>query len=290
MRTITLPVIAHRIFGIGREPRTAWSADLTLSEGPLAARVTSPFSKSWNSPILWSAARVDWRDRGVEEEFGAGLTSTFIKPAPGTRRTIDEIRDLFDGAGRAETTSEHNLTQIWEPAGIAFRLVSVVDHAVRTDRAMAIPADEVGNLALRLNHTSVLNMYFFRSINNALGVGYFSAFPDDPAKNAGYVAVEDMEEWCHWSNFVETVAHEIGHFLTLPHEEESENLMSVVLSSGHFQLRPIQIVLARSCALRYEAFSRRLCAINASFREIYEDPEAPPSQARAYRGESWRFG
>ena len=168
----------------------------------------------------------------------------------------------------------------------------MVDHAIRTDRAMAIPADEVGNLALRLNHTGVLNIYFFRSINSATGVGYFSAFPDDPAKNAGYAAVQDMEEWTHfpWNNFVETAAHEIGHFLTLPHDEEYENLMAVVFSTEHLQLRPIQIVLARVCASRYEAFSRRLSAVNASFRQIFDDPEAPPSQARAYRGEVWRFG
>jgi hypothetical protein len=293
MRIITLPVVAHRIYGIGREPSTVWESKATMSKGPPFASAVAVFGKAWNSPIseLFEETAM-W---GKRDNAGAGLSTAskiFVEPTPGTRRTIDEIRDIFDSDGRAATTGEENINKIWGPAGITFRLVSVVDHAICTHQARAIPYDEVGHIVRRRNHLDLLNMYFFRNIIGADGVAYFSAFPDDPSKNTGYATVTDFEEFAYypWRRFIETLAHEIGHFLALPHEESIENLMYPYATNfENRELRPIQIIVARDCASRYEAFTRRLRVVSSKFRNIIDDPEAPPMHSRVYRGEVWRF-
>jgi len=285
MRTLTLPVVAHRLYGLGRAGGTVWSAEPEAIAGiSLTARaVALPRKDRSQNPYAAATHLTDWFESEPEPPLERYIS-------PGTRMTVAEIRDLIDGGGRAETTGPRCLNEIWEQAAIRFRLVSVVDHTILWTDASAMRASDVKKYPVRLNQLGVLNMYFFRSLIGADGVGYFSAFPDDPAKNKGFAAICDLQEWGDygWDFFVGVAAHEVGHFLTLPHDADRENLMTLG-SPSSTALRPIQTVMARACAERYLPAIDQLRALSTAFRQVFDEAESEPQLARAYLGERWRF-
>lgn len=281
MYRITLPVVAHRLFGRFHRPETVWRADEPEAVGPASDLLMAddPF-------VLSQAPRDDASDDALEPLDRVAYV------APGTRRTIDEIRDLFDGGGRAETTGPEGINHIWEQADIRFRLTAIVDHAIRTDHAIAMP-NEMGVYARWFNQTGVVNFYFVREYVCGHGIAAFSPWPDDPTKLPAFAAVEDWEEYGHertmYAMCVDTAAHELGHLLTLRHEEDLDNLMGPTISSGHTALRPIQVMVARTHARRYLPGVRRLRAVSSRFQALYSSADADPMTARAYLGERWRF-
>lgn len=271
MRNILIPVVAHRLFGFLHPSRgTVWTRDLVAHTDAFLA----PWSVSESEP----AGDTEESERDV-----------FLYVAPGTRRSVNEIRDLFDGQRRAETTGEASINAIWEQADIRFRLIAIVDHAIRTDHAILL--SNVRDYARRLNQAGVLNMFFSRALNGAAGVGVETRWPFDSTKSPAYVALSDWEDTgISWQDMVWTASHEIGHLLSLRHEGDSANLMWAWIGSGGQDLRATQIMVARDYAKCYEECLRMLSVASLPFRELVENEEADPTTHLAYAGAHWRFG
>lgn len=278
MTRITIPVVAHRMFGILHgSVGTVWTRELRLSEKPLLLKQRYSF-----------AGEAEAQDIGeVQQEFKPAPHALYV--APGTRRTINELRDLFDGEGRAESTGEHSINRIWETADIRFRLIAIVDHAIRTDHAILMGS--VTPYGRRFNQTGVVNMYFVRSLDGAAGVGRPTPWPHDASKNPGYAAMEDWEETeTTWEQAVWTASHELGHLLSLPHEAHPGNLMWPWIDTSCGDFRPVQIAVARDYAKRYLTAALELSSVSTTFRKIFSDEAAEPLRMMAFAGARWRFG
>lgn len=275
MLLITVPVVAHRMFGFLHRVGTVWTREPTLSENPLFLRHRHGFEEEVVKPV----------DSGIDEAL--------LKPAryvaPGTRRSVNEIRDLFDGAGRADTTGELSVNQIWETAAITFRLVAIVDHAIRTDHAVLM--GEVTPYARKLNQAGVVNFFFVRALDGAAGVGRPTPWPNDAAKKPGYAAMEDWEEiGTTWQEVVWIAGHELGHLLSLPHEGGTDNLMTPWITASSQEFRPVQVAVARHYAMRYYEAARTLSMLSTSFRKVFSDEAAEPLRMIGSTGAHWRFG
>lgn len=278
MTRITIPVVAHRMFGMLYGPvGTVWTRESTLSEKPLLLGHRYGFAEE---------AEVQQIDE-VQQGFEPAPYALYV--APGTRRKIKEIRDLFDGEGRADGTGELSVNQVWETADIRFRLVAIVDHAIRTDHAILIGS--VSPYARRFNQTGVVNMYFVRSLDGAAGVGQPTPWPHDASKNPGYAAMEDWEETeTTWEQAVWTASHELGHLLSLQHEGESGNLMWPWIGPSNRDFRPVQVAVARDYAERYLTAALELSSVSTSFSKVFFDEAAEPLRMMAFAGARWRFG
>lgn len=291
---ISLPVVAHRILG------TDYRGDTIQRRIPAYVE-----DDRW---LAWAEMRTSKAARGVH---GGGTTkgarnankgtqreSNAWAPriTPGTRRTIDEIRDFFDGGHRADSTGSTSINRIWAAAGIRFQPVAIIDHAIRSTWSLAIDVDHVKELARDLNTTGMINLYFFRDLIGANGVGGFSPLPMDNTRwNIAYAAVEDWEEISFgasiaWQSTVRTAAHELGHLLKLRHNEDRSNLMWPPLSDDACDLQPLQIMVAYEHAKHYLTSSRRLCRLDTLFKEHYYNVGGEPLLMRAYLGDRLKFG
>jgi len=280
MTCITIPVVAHRMFGLlYSQVGTVWSKVPTLVEKPLL--LGHPYGFSQETEVT--------QEEGNGEQEMLAHTSYASYMAKGTRRTIQEIRDLFDGEGRADGTGELSINQVWETVDIRFRLIAIVDHAIRTDHAYLM--DDLTPYADRFNQTGVVNMYFVRSLDGALGVGKATPWPHDASKNSGYAAMEDWEETeVPWEQAVWIAAHEIGHLLSLPHEGDIENLMWPWTGASGETFRTVQVAVARDYAMRYLMAAHELSSASRVFRRLFSDEDAEPLTIMGFAGTRWRFG
>jgi hypothetical protein len=290
---LILPVVAHRILGTDYVPDPILRARMPVYEE----------DRVW---VAWRSSRLPPRPaslrkarRSASAEVAEEAIEEAVRPAyvtPGTRRTIDHIRDLFDGGHRAAETGDANINDIWAGAGLRFRLVAIIDHAIRWYLASATDSDLVKGMARALNTPDVVNLYFFRTLIGGIGTGGFSPVPLQSTRwKIAFAAVEDWEEYTGddvrgWNVLVRTAAHELGHLLNLRHHEDSGNLMYPWLSDVAAALRPLQIMVAHEHARLYLPALERLCLADAAFGERLADPHRAPLFKRAYMGERLRFG
>ena len=288
-----LSVVAHRILGADYQPESHYARIPVYEEDrrwyawsdPELSRKTSASQK--DNPV--PGVNADIKRPAVDTEVHA----RFI--LPGTRRTVDEILDFFDGGHRAETTGDVGINQIWTAAGISFKLVAIIDHAIKSTWSYAIDSDKVKTVAQDLNTPDMVNLYFFRDIIGANGTSGFSPVPlQDTRLNTAFAAVEDWEELMYdpglaWNITVRTAAHELGHLLKLRHHEDLTNLMYPWISEDAHTLKPLQIMIAHEHAKRYLEVSRRYSLFSREFRELYMNEKSKPSLVRAYLGERLQF-
>lgn len=286
-----LPAVAHRILGAEYHP------DLHHGETPAYEEDRCWFA--WSDREVFTETPVPPEDTPITKT-GVALKDATAETggyAPfitaGTRRTVDEIRDFFDGGHRAETTGDVNINQIWASAGICFQLVAIVDHAISSTWSVAIDSEWVKDLARDFNTSDMVNLYFFRDLVGGCGVGGFSPVPrQDTRWNTAFAAVEDWEELgsgrAVWDYAVRTAAHELGHLLKLSHHEDSSNLMWPWISAA-YAMEPLQIMVAHEHARHYLEESHRLCLSDRVFRGLYMNKESNPLLRRAYLGERLEF-
>ena len=291
--TTVLPVIAHRILGAEYRPDSHYARIPVYAEDRRWFAWSDP-EVSGKTPLRPQGASglkaKEALDYAAEE---SEVHARFI--LPGTRRTVDEIRDFFDGGHRAATTGDANLNQIWTTAGIQFQLVAIVDHAIKSMWSLAIDADRVKTVARDLNTPDMVNLYFFRDLVGANGTSGFSPVPrQDTRLNTAFAAVEDWEELSYadetaWNMTVRTVAHELGHLLKLRHHEDTANLMYPWISADAHSLEPLQVMVSHEHSKSYLEVSHRLLLSSGAFREIYTGRKSRPSLVRAYLGERLGF-
>ncbi len=287
----TLPVVAHRILGAEYTPESMsiyakipvyeedrrWTAWSETHEPP---EETPPFESG--------GGRFKSLASHATEEYAR---ATFVRP--GSRRSVNEIRDFFDGGRRADTTGEANINQIWEPADIEFQLVAIVDHAIRSTWSVMIDADNVKYIARDLNEANMVNIYFFRNIAGAGGTSGFSPVPLQETKiNTAFAAVEDWEDMygdMGWDYTVRTLAHELGHLLKLRHHEDDSNLMWPWMSSDAHALEPLQKMVAHEHSRHYLEESHRRVLRDTVFRRHFMEKDSEPKLVRAYLGERLGF-
>ncbi|MFN8522658.1 MAG: matrixin family metalloprotease [Chloroflexota bacterium] len=275
-----LPVVAHRILGA--------ESDITP---PISERVPAyEEDRRW---LAWSSRGSASSVRRPPVKSAARVASPAAEArrlSPGTRRTIEQIRDLFDGGGRGEGTYPSNVNRIWAPAGVELRLVAVVDHAIKWTLSWAVDSALISGIARELNTPHVVNLYCFRTILGATGVGGFSPVPLDSTRhNVPFAAIEDWEETATgeagWNSAVRTAAHELGHLLRLRHHESSANLMYPWATESAHNLEPTQVMLAHEHALKYAPERERLRRLEIAVRQRLDDRASEPLHKRAYLGE-----
>jgi hypothetical protein len=255
MDSITLPVVAHRLFGFGyRQTGTAWS------RGPLDPQIVKPAPDPPEIPL-----------------FGSSMHSGIRYHTRGTELTVEQIRDLFDRGQLDSASGDSFVNYIWRQAGIRFKLLAVVDHAIRSDHAVLMESEAVETYARKLNWSGVINFYVTRELDSARGMASFSFWPSDRTKRPAYALIEDWPRtYMLWDTFVAIAAHELGHVLTLRHDELSDNLMNRSAKNTRINLRGVQVAVARDHAARYLTEARRLSAKSPVFRSIYQEPNAAP--------------
>jgi hypothetical protein len=274
MFTIDLPVVAHRVFGLQHSVGTAWSSAATAS--------------NWDNSFLMAMDQLAASGTEDEPDQAPAPLELATLVSPGTRRTIDEIRDFFDGEGRAASTGDDSVNAVWEQADIRFKLTAIVDHAIRSDHAVLM--GDPHQYARRLTHPGVVNVYFVRAIDGAAGFGFATPWPRDARKQPSCVFVSDWEDvGTDWAEAVWTLSHELGHLLSLSHEASPDNLMWTWIGSSGLTLRPVQVMVARDYARRYLPGVRDLCVTSSLFSRLYSTESSEPRVSRAYAGDAWRF-
>lgn len=286
-----LPVVAHRILGAEYIPESmspyakipAYEEDgrwIAWSETHEPPERTPPFESG--------EGRMKARTDSDTQEYAR---ATFIRP--GTRRSVEEIRDFFDGGRRAETTGDANVNQIWASADIEFQLVAIVDHAIRSTWSVMIDADNVKYIVRDLNQPNMVNIYFFREISGASGTSGFSPVPLQETRiNTAFAAVEDWEDMygdLAWDYTVRTLAHELGHLLKLRHHEDESNLMWPWISPDAHALLGLQKMVAHEHSRHYLEESHRRVLRDRVFRRHFMDKDSEPKLVRAYLGERLGF-
>jgi len=168
----------------------------------------------------------------------------FIDPEHGTRRSEDEIRALFDRDPAFEYPEGRSLTDIFQPAGVRFRLVSLREAMIDSHVADLTRQSMLREVAAVLSEPGAINVFFVRDINGAHGAGDFYSPVRSPS---GFAFIADRPP--HGASFkrsLVTLAHELGHVLGLPHMPSDENVMrneGTTLASLIFE--PPQIPIAR---------------------------------------------
>lgn len=266
MDSITLPVVAHRLFGFGyRRTGIAWS------RGALDPRIVKPAPDPPEIPL-----------------FGSFMSSGIRYSAEGTELTVEQIRDLFDRGHLDPVSGRSFVNHIWKPAGIRFQLIAVVDDSIRSDHAVLMESEAVQGYARKLNWSGVINFYVTRELDSARGLASFSFWPSDRKKRPAYALIEDWPStYMLWDTFVAIAAHELGHVLTLRHDELADNLMNRSAKNTRTNLRGVQVTVAREHAARYLPEVRRLSARSTVFRNHYQDPKAAPLVLNQATKEPW---
>lgn len=203
--TIIVPVVAHRLFGTQYSAFTPRGVSHHI-ELPLAINAIS----SSNNLFL-----------------------PIINKEHGTRRSIEEIMEMFHPQGRLATLNHGSVNHLWKNSGVRFLLVGIVDEMIESDAADFIVEDTRYAPPLhRLNYPNAVNIYFCRNLEGARGRSKYDIHPDRPNQNgriiisdAWHLDEERMSREESRMGDVIVVAHELGHALTLPHMQQPNNLM-----------------------------------------------------------------
>jgi hypothetical protein len=193
----------------------------------------------------------------------------------GTERSIEDIQKSFSG-----------INEIWHDlANIDFQLIAIVDDAIPSNHAFLMEDASMRRYSRRLNWPYLLNLYCVRDIYGARGTSAFAPSPEYRAGPVHFAVVGDD------TDLSRVAAHELGHVLSLYHEGAEENLMHPILyhptSTAYHppELRPVQIMVARTHAKRYLRSAAYLSDISGTFREILRSAEDEPPVYRSYFGE-----
>lgn len=262
MKKMTLPVVAHRIFSQKYDREIVWeNSPETFDE----RRWWEDWAGGLNSSPKWREPEKKWR-----RFEGAPIKS--LDTENGTVRSIDEIRDLFDGGRRSDFCSGYSVNKVWDPAGIDFRLIAIVDEGVPVVRSLGIDHESVIDVARDLNTPKMVNVYFFQNIIGARGVGGWSPDPlQDMVRLVPFAAAEDLDSL---DGTVVVLAHELGHLLNLGHHLDVDNLMHP-RAWDQANLAPIQIIIARNHAGYYRQALPSLL-VEQWIRDRFVDLEEPP--------------
>ncbi|MCP4074214.1 MAG: hypothetical protein GY742_21195 [Hyphomicrobiales bacterium] len=269
MKTITLPIVAHRIFS------KKYASEIVWEDPPKTF-----FERKWWEE--WAAGMNNppkWRDTSDEKPRSQGEPSIRLDKDHGTVRSIDEIRDIFDGSRRSRSSNGNSVNRIWKAAGIKFRLIAIVDEGLPLVRSIGIDHESVIDVASHLNTPKMVNVYFFQNITGARGVGGWSPDPlQEMLRLVPFAAGEDTDSW---DGTVIVMAHELGHLLNLSHMSDSENLM-YPSAWDSATLIPMQIMIARNQA-RYYRQPLPSLFVHKWFRDHFIDVEEPPFRRDALR-------
>lgn len=230
---IFVPVVAHRLFGTKYvPPAPAWPR----------------------------------RGFGGYEDFIPGTILSGKRMFPvidmnhGTTRSQEEIGAFFAEAEGLDYAQGWTVSRMWREVGVTFLLVGIVDEMIESDRADFISRDtrEEPNL-LRFNEDCAINIYFCRELEGRWGTGHADVRPCQPGQK-GRILISDrwlFEEGSlsrreSWRRDVIVLAHELGHALTLPHMDESNNVMyggGITPDSTH--LSEVQGLIAKQHGRHY---------------------------------------
>ena len=251
-----VPVIAHRLFGTRLVER--------LSE---------------TGPRLRSAGSSFRRDLGFPRFTDESVLYPTIDRDHGSTTSVETIRAIFTEDLGIEGSNGLNVNSIWEPTGIRFVLLAIVDEVVDSYLADLVPRDTtryfkdeevhedlvdvlpdplnfrglLGNLIeKRREYRDAVHMIFARDLEGRNGEGH-SASKYKPA----WILLPDFwtfrdetpeERWQRWMTIV---AHEFGHVLKLPHMPGRENVMWWAASRASPQMKITQTRVAQEAASRY---------------------------------------
>jgi len=170
---------------------------------------------------------------GAYEIYMSSMLKPVIDRSHGTRRSVEEVRALFQPEESVAYAAGWNVNSIWNTAGVHFVLVGIVDEMLESHEADLLPADTglLPNFKL-LNYSSALNVYMFRELEDRRGSGVLDLDPNAD-ELTGRILLSDrwhLEETYStreqtWRQEVNTLAHEFGHALSLQHMKDSTNLM-----------------------------------------------------------------
>lgn len=218
-----VPVVAHRMFGRRHVGTGLRDTERRTPPGPFGPGVPL-------GPELETRAEVD--------------------TSHGTRRQSEEIERLFHEGERPAHTRGWSVNRLWQPAGVQFVLVGIVDEMIDSHYADYLVNSRTVDLSGR-DYERAINVYFFRQLHGAWGfVGEGRAFMADRWDPSETAATRE-ETWRH---DVITMSHELGHVLQLNHRDETDNVMfGLGTRSTSHGLTPAQGLFARQ---RARAFRR----------------------------------
>jgi len=161
---------------------------------------------------------------GVEPLAPVRTVRAFPDYSRGTTRSETDVRALFAREAGYEYPGGLTLNEIFEPLGVRFQLLRMVDEMIASHTADLAGDVALEGIARRLNQPGVLNVYFLRDILGAHGIARtYSRHQQYPP----YAVVADRLDASSaaFPRSVIVLAHELGHVLGLPHMPGDENLM-----------------------------------------------------------------
>ena len=230
-----VPVVAHRFYGTRYIERLSRIAPRVPNINGIGPSHTVPYRGT--GPVLYPAIN---RDHG-------------------TTTSVEAIRAIFTEDLDVAGSDGLSVNSYWEPMGIRFVLLGIVDEAIDNHLADFIPNDAryfkgLFEPIMRKGRVAreAIHMMFVRNLEGRTG----NANSASKYKSA-HVLLEDF--WSipgetpeqRWSRWMGTVVHEFGHALNLSHTGDRENVMWFYQTSHRQQIKATQMRIAQEEASSY---------------------------------------
>ena len=194
--------------------------------------------------------------------FG-GNTESVLYPAidrdHGTNVSIEEIRAIFKPDHEVERSDGLTVNTYWEPKGIQFVLLGIIDEGVDNHFADFLPRHEyyikpVLDPIIKRGRVepNAIHMFCARALEGRFGQASRSS-----KYGPAWVLLQDKmpiydeiprQSWFYW---MKTIAHEFGHVLNLGHVSDNSNVMRQGLGNNTPEIKNTQMRIAQGKAATY---------------------------------------
>jgi hypothetical protein len=229
-----VPVVAHRLFGRRAVERLSRIRPRFSGIDSLGSRTGLHID---TGPVLYPAIN---RDHG-------------------STMSIETLRAIFAEDRDVEGSNGFTVNSIWEPMGIRFVLLGIVDEVVDNHIADLVPYDPrfsaniLEGIADRGRvFRNAVHMIFARDLEGRVGYAQgASKYRTALVLLPDFWPMGDDTREQNWRRWMRTVAHEFGHILKLPHMPNRDNVMWWLNSREPPQIRTTQMRIAQEAASSY---------------------------------------